>query len=171
MSSASVVLEYERVWSDGMNRGDVSAADLAFHPDCTFHFTGVAEPMRGVQAWKAFVAAFLAAFPDLHLTVDEQIVDGDRVATRWHGCGDALDRMPSREAEVDACFERAMTDARARAARSLALRAASSAARTWIRRGERERARAVLQPSYEWITEGFETPDLVAARALLDSLR
>ena len=87
MSSASVLLEYERVWSDGMNRGDVSVADRAFHPDCIFHFTGVAEPMRGVEAWKTFVAAFLAAFPDLHLIVDEQIVDGDRVATRWHGSG------------------------------------------------------------------------------------
>ena len=85
--------------------------------------------------------------------------------------GEVLDRMRAGRAEVDACFERAMTDARAREARSLELRAACSAARTWVMRGERERARAVLQPCYEWFTEGFETPDLIAARSLLDSLR
>ena len=28
------VTDYERVWVEGLNRGDVSAADEAFAPDC-----------------------------------------------------------------------------------------------------------------------------------------
>jgi hypothetical protein len=38
------------------------------------------------------------------------------------------------------------------------------------RQGRREEARAVLAPMYGWFTEGFDTADLVAAKALLEQL-
>jgi len=46
-----------------------------------------------------------------------------------------------------------------------------SLARLW--RGQRRvnEARKLLRPVYRRFTEGFETPDLIAAKALLDSLR
>src|SRR5688572_22931201 len=50
------VLEYQRVWTDGLNRGDVSAADAVFAPDCVVHITGVVAPLRGIGAWKELVA-------------------------------------------------------------------------------------------------------------------
>ena len=81
------VMEYERIWVEGLNRGDVSAADAAFAPDCIVHFTGVAEPFRGTGPWKEFVAGFLRAFPDLHFTIEDQLVQGERVAFRWHATG------------------------------------------------------------------------------------
>jgi steroid delta-isomerase-like uncharacterized protein len=81
------LLEYERVWIEGLNRGDVSAADSAFAPDCVFHITGVAEPLRGLGAWKEFIGGLLRAFPDLHLTIEDQVVQGDRAAFRWRGRG------------------------------------------------------------------------------------
>lgn len=79
--------EYERIWIEGLNRGDASAADEAFLPDCIVHVTGVPEPLQGVGALKEFVAGFLHAFPDLHLTVEEQLVQGDLVAFRWRATG------------------------------------------------------------------------------------
>lgn len=81
------VMEYERVWIEGLNRGDVSAADTAFAPDCVVHITGVAEPVRGVGAWKELISGLLRAFPDLHLTIEDQLVQGDRVAFRWRARG------------------------------------------------------------------------------------
>ena len=81
------LMEYQRIWVEGLNRGDVSAADAAFAPDCVFHFTGVPAPLRGVSHWKEFVAVMLNAFPDLHFTMEDQIIDGDRVAFRWHATG------------------------------------------------------------------------------------
>lgn len=81
------VVEYERVWIEGLNRGDVSAADTAFAPDCVVHITGVAEPVRGVGAWKELISGLLRAFPDLHLTIEDQLVQGDRVAFRWRASG------------------------------------------------------------------------------------
>jgi steroid delta-isomerase-like uncharacterized protein len=81
------VVEYERAWLEGLNRGDVSTADAAFAPDCVVHITGIAEPLRGVSAFKEVVAGLLTAFPDLHFTIEDQLVQGDRVAMRWRATG------------------------------------------------------------------------------------
>ena len=81
------VLEYQRLWVEGLNRGDVSVADAAFAPDCVIHFTGVAEPMRGVGPLKELVAGLLRAFPDVHFTIEDQLVQADRVAFRWRAKG------------------------------------------------------------------------------------
>lgn len=81
------LMEYLRVWIEGLNRGDVSAADVAFAPDCVVHFTGVAEPFRGIGPWKDFVTRFLNAFPDLHVIIEDQVVQRDRVAFRFRATG------------------------------------------------------------------------------------
>lgn len=81
------VMEHERIWIESLNRGDVAAADAVFAPDCIIHMTGVAEPLRGVGPWKELIAGLLRAFPDLHLTIEDQLVEGDRVAFRWSATG------------------------------------------------------------------------------------
>ena len=73
-------------------------------------------------------------------------------------------------AAIDACFRRALVDARERGMKSLELRAATSAARVWQQRGARALARETLVPVYNWFTEGFGTADLTAARSLLETL-
>jgi predicted ester cyclase len=45
------------------------------------------EPLRGPQGVKDFVQQYLGAFSDGRITVDEQIAEGDMVATRWTGRG------------------------------------------------------------------------------------
>ena len=47
---------------------------------------------------------------------------------------------------------------------------ATSLARLWHRQGKFPEARALLSPVYAWFTEGFDTRDLVEAKALLDVL-
>jgi predicted ATPase len=73
-------------------------------------------------------------------------------------------------AAAEACFAQALEGARPPRARTWELRAAMSMARLWQRRGRREDARALLAGVYEWFTEGFDTPDLRDARALLAEL-
>jgi len=74
------------------------------------------------------------------------------------------------EGRAEECFHRALCIARAQAAKSFELRAATSLARLRQRQGKRAEARALLAPVYEWFTEGFDTRDLVEAKALLDEL-
>lgn len=68
------------------------------------------------------------------------------------------------------CFRRATAVAHAQDARLFELRAASSLARLWAEQGRRQKAREFLAQIYGWFTEGFETVDLVEAKALLDEL-
>ena len=74
------------------------------------------------------------------------------------------------EAEVAACYRRAMDVASSQSARVLELRAATSLARLWQRQGRIDEARKLLAGIYGWFTEGFDTVDLVEAKALLEEL-
>jgi predicted ATPase len=53
----------------------------------------------------------------------------------------------------------------------LELRATSSLARLLRDTHRRDEARAILAQIYNWFTEGFDTPDLKDAKALLDELK
>ncbi len=71
-------------------------------------------------------------------------------------------------AKAQAQFERALAIAREQRAKSWELRAAMSLARLWRDQGKRRQAHDLLAPIYGWFTEGFDTADLKAAKALLD---
>jgi len=66
-------------------------------------------------------------------------------------------------------FRHALVWARRQGALSLELRAAASLARLLHYQGSSADAKTVLQPVYDRFTEGFDTTDLKAARALLDA--
>jgi len=51
------------------------------------------------------------------------------------------------------------------------VRAATSLADVWARQGRGDEAPRVLRPVYDRFTEGFDTPDLRAAKRLLDELK
>jgi predicted ester cyclase len=74
---------YERRWIDGLNRGDVSVADGVFAPHCVIHMAGSPERNLSLDGFKQMVAGLLSAFPDLHLTIEDQVITGEKVATRW----------------------------------------------------------------------------------------
>jgi predicted ATPase/class 3 adenylate cyclase len=72
--------------------------------------------------------------------------------------------------EVEAYLQTALNVARTQSARSFELRAAMSLARLWRDHGRVVEARGLLASVYGWFTEGFETPDLRAAKALMAEL-
>ncbi|MBN1658803.1 MAG: AAA family ATPase [Anaerolineae bacterium] len=83
--------------------------------------------------------------------------------------GELLLQYGERAAAAD-CFELAIDVARRYGMRWWELRATVSRARLWAEQGRREQARAALAEVYGWFTEGFDTPDLIEARALLADL-
>jgi predicted ATPase len=73
-------------------------------------------------------------------------------------------------AKAEDSFRTALAIAREQGTRGYELRAAVSLARLRCDQGRHAEARDLLAPVYGWFTEGFGTPDLKEAKALLDEL-
>jgi class 3 adenylate cyclase len=73
-------------------------------------------------------------------------------------------------AKAEAYFKHTLAVARQQQAKFWELRAATSMARLWRDQGKPQQGRELLAPVYGWFTEGFNTPDLKEAEALLDEL-
>jgi len=77
---------------------------------------------------------------------------------------------PRHQAEAEASLHQALDVARRQAAKMWELRATVSLSQLWYAQGKSADARRLLAPLYGWFTEGHETADLQAARALLERL-
>jgi len=74
----------QRWFEDVWNRGRSEAIDELFAADGIAH--GLSDdgedPMRGPADFKLFHSKFKEAFPDMVVTVDDMIAEGDKVAAR-----------------------------------------------------------------------------------------
>ena len=71
-----------RIYSEAINQGNLAVFDELVAEDAVEHDVFPGMPNRGPEAPKAFFTVFGAAFPDLHMTVDEMIAEGDKVVAR-----------------------------------------------------------------------------------------
>jgi class 3 adenylate cyclase/predicted ATPase len=108
-------------------------------------------------------------------TVAEALSLVESTGERWFEAelhrvrGELLLRLPDPERlGAEACFRHAIALAQGQQAKLWELRAAISLARLWRDQGGREAAHDFLAPVYGWFTEGFDTPDLRDAKALLE---
>jgi steroid delta-isomerase-like uncharacterized protein len=68
----------EEVW----NKGDLAAVDRYFAPDYVDH-TPFPGQGPGPEGYRQVVTAIRDAFPDLHLTLEDILGEGDKVAFRY----------------------------------------------------------------------------------------
>ena len=84
--------------------------------------------------------------------------------------GRCLTATPDSTEETEIRYRCALRISREQGAKSLELRAATSLSRLLCEQTKRQEARNLLDPVYDWFTEGFDTPDLKDAKALLEEL-
>ena len=107
--------------------------------------------------------------------LDEALEQVNRSGQRWceaelhRAKGERLARFDDAP-QAESWLQRSLLTARRQHAKLWELRAASSLAGLWRDQGKRNEARDLLRPIYGWFTEGFDTPDLKEAKALLDAL-
>ena len=160
-------------------RGDFEAgvrclqASLEQHPEATFHprFAWFIGPL-------AYGLARAGRIGEAFGAIDEALARCERNEDRW--ClsellrvkGELLLQQGAPEAAVKAedQFRQALDWARRQGALSWELRAATSLAGLLHDQGGSADAEALLRPVYARFTEGFDTADLTAARALLDAI-
>lgn len=135
----------------------------------------------GVPSFYAFLAVLCARAGDL-ASSREAIEDGLSMSTRNGDtfCLPELHRItgflnliqnPENISAAEKNFTTAVEIARAQQAKMLELRAATNLAILWRECGRSGEARELLAPIYGWFTEGFDTVDLVEAKAVLEGLR
>jgi tetratricopeptide (TPR) repeat protein len=84
--------------------------------------------------------------------------------------GELAVRTGSKNEDAEAHFRLAIGTARHQLSKAWELRATTSLARLCKQQDRRDEARQMLSDAYAWFTEGFDTPDLKAAKALLNEL-
>ena len=65
------------------DRGSLEVADELFALNFVYHDPVSGEDWRGPESVKQYAAMMRAAFPDLYYIVEDQIAEGDKVATRY----------------------------------------------------------------------------------------
>jgi steroid delta-isomerase-like uncharacterized protein len=70
-----------RVNDELYNQGNLDVCDQIYAPNCSFHDPSF--PVEGVAGLKQQVGELRAAYPDLHVDVQDVLIDGDQCATRW----------------------------------------------------------------------------------------
>jgi serine/threonine protein kinase/predicted ATPase len=81
-----------------------------------------------------------------------------------------LSESPEQTTAAGDCFNSAIEKARSQGSKAWELRATMSLARLWQGHGRRAEAHQILAAIYSTFTEGWTTPDLVDAAALLEAL-
>jgi steroid delta-isomerase-like uncharacterized protein len=68
-------------------QGDLEVADELFAPNFVGHDPASPEDIRGPDGVKQFAGMYRNAFPDVQMSVEDQVAEGDMVVTRWIASG------------------------------------------------------------------------------------
>jgi steroid delta-isomerase-like uncharacterized protein len=74
---------FRRIVEEGFNKGNLAIVDELVAANHVNH----ADNVRGPEEYKQFITMYRTAFPDLHMTVEDQIAEGDKVVNRWTSRG------------------------------------------------------------------------------------
>jgi predicted ester cyclase len=83
--------ELSRRFTELFSTGDPALADAILARDLVFHGTSGDGELHGIDAFKAFVAQYRQAFPDARSSVEDQVAEADKVATRWRARGSGFE--------------------------------------------------------------------------------
>jgi predicted ATPase len=142
----------------------------------------VASRATGAELFVPHYVALLAEACEIAGQVEEGLTLSDealqiveRTGERWFAAelnrhkGQLLLRQ-GHSAAAEELYRKALDIAEEQGAKLWELRAAVSLARLRRDQGRPAEARDLLAPVYGWFTEGFDTPDLQEAKALLEAL-
>jgi steroid delta-isomerase-like uncharacterized protein len=76
-----------RSFEELLTLGKLDIADEIFAKDYLGHDPAMPTDIRGPEQFKQFVRMYRTAFPDLRLVVEQQIAEGDLIATRFTATG------------------------------------------------------------------------------------
>lgn len=82
MSVEENKVKQRRVWEEVVNKGNLAVIPELFAPNYFFR-SPLGIEVKGPEDFKQTVAMMRTAFPDIHVTIDDILAEGDKVATRF----------------------------------------------------------------------------------------
>jgi steroid delta-isomerase-like uncharacterized protein len=76
-----------RIIEEVFNQGRYEVLDELVAPTFVQHDPSSPMPVEGIDGLRQFIDLYRTSFPDLKITIEDQIAEGDRVATRWTAVG------------------------------------------------------------------------------------
>ena len=76
-----------RFLEEAFNRGNLDVVDELVAPEFVNHDAALPEPVVGIEATKASIRGYRDAFPDMRMTVELQVAEGEQVVTQWTARG------------------------------------------------------------------------------------
>ena len=70
-----------RYFDEILNKGSAAALDSIIAADVVFRNPPAV--VKGIAEFRKLVASLRGAFPDLHFTLEDELAEGNKVATRW----------------------------------------------------------------------------------------
>ena len=70
-----------RAWEETMNQRNLAVVDELHVPDFVVHYAS--RTIQGREPFRQLLSMYFTAFPDLHVTIEDMIVEGDKVVTRY----------------------------------------------------------------------------------------
>ena len=70
-----------RYFDEILNKGSAAALDSIIAADVVFRNPPAV--VKGIAEFRKLIAALRGAFPDLHFTLEDELAEGNKVATRW----------------------------------------------------------------------------------------
>lgn len=76
------------------NQGKLDYAEEIFAPDFVQHDPATPGEFRGPAGARQFATVYRSAFPDVQLTIEDMVAEGDTVVTRWTASGTQQGDLP-----------------------------------------------------------------------------
>jgi predicted ATPase len=164
-----------RGWAKVKNGDVAEGISLLRSGSAAWRATGAEVYMPHFIALLARACKIAGQIEEALVLLDDALHIVERTGERWFAAelhrhkGQLLLRRGHSEG-AEELYRKVLGIAREQEAKFWELRAAVSLARLRRDQGRRAEARGLLAPVYGWFTEGFDTPDLKEAKALLDEL-
>ena len=76
-----------RVPEEALTQANLDVVEEVFSPEYVMHDPSSPTEIRGLEGIRQYLENFRTAFPDLRLTVESQVAEGETVMTRWTATG------------------------------------------------------------------------------------
>ncbi len=82
-------ITHDRAFAEVVNGRNLDLLSQLCTEDYVYHGPGGVD-LRGVSELREMIQGYLTAFPDLHMAVEQLVVEGDLISTRWRATGTHL---------------------------------------------------------------------------------